>query len=328
MLNGMRNGRPNRIFLTFALFVGLFLMASVFIGESEKSINRKIMRGYINDTDSRNYYNNIVRLAPLDPSWLPEYSKDVENQEMIAGESGIIVDMDTNKVVYAKNPDKKMKIASLTKVMTAVVALEHINPEDRIIISSKAASIGENSMGLSAGEEYTLKELLYGLILPSGNDAAYAIAEGTSGDVETFVLWMNIKSAELGMHDTSFYDPSGLDDRTTSTPLDLIKLTRYAINSVDLRNIAKTTEIELISDTHKYIYLENQTNLLRTYPGVSGLKTGYTEEAGLCLITTASYENHDVMGVVLNSIDRKGDMILMLDYAYSQYGLKVNHGLL
>jgi D-alanyl-D-alanine carboxypeptidase len=183
-------------------------------------------------------------------------------------------------------------------------------------------------MYLTTGEVYTLKELLYGLLLNSGNDAAYAIADGVAGDTSTFVEWMNIKAKEIGLENTEFKDPSGLDDNTYSTAQDLIKLSRYAMKHDLFREIVKTYNIELTSDTHKYVYLENATNLLTSYPGVAGVKTGYTEEAGLCLVTYASNNGHEIMGVVLKSIDRKGDMILMLDHGFGTLGVEVHHNLL
>jgi D-alanyl-D-alanine carboxypeptidase len=166
-------------------------------------------------------------------------------------------------------------------------------------------------------------------MLNSGNDAAYAIAEGIAVDSQTFTEFMNIKAKELGLTNTYFADPSGLDDDTYSTPEELVKLTIYALQIPTFRTIVKTREYELPStDTHKYIYLENQTNLLRSYPGVEGVKTGYTEESGLCLITYANNFGHELVGVVLGSVDRKGDMVLMLDHAYAAFGQKIEHHLL
>jgi D-alanyl-D-alanine carboxypeptidase (penicillin-binding protein 5/6) len=213
--------------------------------------------------------------------------------------------------------------------MTALVALEHGNLEQRVVISEKAASVGENAMGISAGESYSLKELLYGMLLNSGNDAATAIAEGTAGNEEMFVRWMNIKATEIGLTNTYFADPSGLNDASYSTAEDLVTLTHFALKHDEFRNAVKTVEEEYpYSDAHKYIYLSNQTNLLTTYPGVLGVKTGYTEEAGLCLVTYAVNEGRELIGVVLNSVDRKGDMIRMLDSSFSGLGVNVEHNLL
>ncbi len=280
------------------------------------------------NAETAKYYSSIINSYGSDFEWRPDLSGVSPADDLIVGEAALLVDADSGKVLYSKQPDRPMKIASLVKIMTAVVVLEHSDLKKEITITSTAASIGENSMGITAGEVYTVEELLYGLMLNSGNDAAYALAEGAAGDAEEFIRWMNIKAAELGLTNTHFSDPSGLDDTTVSTAVDLVKLSRYAMKFPAFREIVKTAGITLTSDEHKYLPLENQTNLLTTYPGVKGIKTGYTEEAGLCLVTYASNSSKELIGVVLNSIDRKGDMILMLDYGYAQYGITVEHNLL
>jgi len=279
------------------------------------------------DLSEKNYYTTLLKTENLTSDWAPGEEFGTSNEPDISGESAILVDINSGKIVYEKNGEKKMKIASLAKIMTAVVALEHKNIKEEIIVSSNAASIGENTMGISEGEVYTLEELLYGLVLNSGNDSAYAIAEGVAGNEETFVKWMNLKAGELNLNDTKFKDPSGLNDDTFSTVTDLVKLSRYAMQNEDFRKIVGTFSMELpYSEKHKYLYLENQTNLLTTYPGVGGIKTGYTEEAGLCLVTYAKNDGIELVGVVLNAVNRKFDMIIMLDYGFKNYGIEIEHG--
>jgi D-alanyl-D-alanine carboxypeptidase len=247
---------------------------------------------------------------------------------MIQGEVGLVVEVGSGRVLFEKDSSTRRPLASITKVMTAVVALEHGDLKQEIKVSEGAANIGENVMGITAGETYTLEELMYGLLLNSGNDAAYAIAEGLGEDVDTFVEWMNIKTRELELRDTMFFDPSGLDDRSYTTPKDLVKLTKYAMKNPHFREFVKTLSKELPeSSNHKYLALQNQTNLVGTYPGVAGVKTGYTEEAGLCLVSYAYLQDKEIIGVVLKSTDRRGDMILMLDHSFSSLGVKVDHGL-
>jgi len=249
--------------------------------------------------------------------------------ELIAGSAGIIVDADNGKILYAKEADNKMPLASLVKIMTAVITLEHKSLSDYATVTAEADAVGENEMGVSEGEAYTIEELLYGLLLNSGNDAAYTLAENVAGSSDEFIRWMNRKAQELGLKNTGFFDPSGLDDRSYTTAADLVVLTEYAMRHKEFREIVATVEKELpYSGLHKYLYLENQTNLLTTYPGVIGVKTGYTEEAGLCLSTYAENSGKKLVGIVLNSIDRKGDMIIMLDYGFSRYGIIVEHHLL
>ncbi|EKD94949.1 MAG: hypothetical protein ACD_25C00143G0001 [uncultured bacterium] len=249
--------------------------------------------------------------------------------DLIVGSAGIVVDADTGEILYGKEINKRMPLASLVKIMTAVVTLEHKSLSDYATVTAEADAIGENEMGVSEGEAYTTEELMYGLLLNSGNDAAYTLAENVAGSSEEFVIWMNGKAKELGLKNTEFFDPSGLDDRSYTTAADLVVLTEYAMRHKEFREIVATVEKELpYSELHKYLYLVNQTNLLTTYPGVIGVKTGYTEEAGLCLSTYAENSGKRLAGVVLNSIDRKGDMIIMLDHAFSQYGITVEHHLL
>jgi len=210
--------------------------------------------------------------------------------------------------------------------MTAIVALERGQLDQQIIISQRAAEIGEDTMGTSVGERYTLEELLYGLLLPSGNDAAEAIAEGlTDGRRERFIEWMNLKVWELGLEDTVFVNPSGLDGdgRHYGSAYDLLVIARHALRtSPKFREIVATTDYEIpYSSDHKYLYLQNQTNLLRTYPGVVGVKPGWTPEAGLCLVTAAERDGHTLIGVILDSPDRRGEMALLLDYGFAVLGL-------
>lgn len=326
----MRN-KNAKVGIGTVILMGAIIACLIFITSGSRSAPAEIIRGVIspkNDAHLRKYAETLVNYYEPDEDFkLKEYGK-TKNQPEIAGSSGIVVDMTSGEILFEKSSNEKRKIASLTKIMTAVVALEHKKPEEKIYVSKEAAKIGENSLEISEGEVYTLEELLYGLILSSGNDAAYAISEEVAGDEKAFVDWMNIKANELELKNTYFSDPSGLDDSTYSTPADLVKLTIYALNSPKFREIVKTYETELIGNEHKYIYLQNQTNLLTTYPGVQGVKTGYTEEAGFSLVTYAMNDNIEVIGVVLNSIDRKGDMILMLDHAFAKQGVFVKHHLL
>ena len=317
--------------LNLVIFIIPITFLVIFLFSHKPVESGQVLSGFIQlaQTDASDYYRKtLINSYEPDISWHATEPYGTANQPEIAGVSGLLVELDSGKILFEKDSGERRKIASLTKVMTAVLALEHKDPTAKVRISEKAAEIGENSMEIDAGEIYTLEELLYGLILHSGNDAAYAIAEASAGSSERFVEWMNTKAGELGMKDTFFADPSGLDDSTYSTPEDLVRLTRYALKNPKFREIVRTVEFEVIGDSHKYMFLQNQTNLLSTYPGVAGVKTGFTEEAGLCLITYAENGGHEVVGVVLNSIDRKGDMIMMLDHGFSTLGVVVEHNLL
>lgn len=310
------------------IVVPLVLLIIVNIGVFIKQSEIKVTSQHV-DLAKERYYKTLKEENNVDPDWKINGEYETNSQPQIAGSNGLIIDNQTGKILFGLNPAEKKPIASLVKIMTALVALEHKDLDDEISVSEFAASVGENSMGISTGEIYSLRELLYGMLLNSGNDAATAIAEGVAGSKEIFVRWMNIKTAELGLNNTHFADPSGLDDSSYSTVEDLARLTHYVLKYPEFKEIVKTVEKEFpYSEKHKYIYLYNQTNLLTTYPGVLGVKTGYTEEAGLCLVTYSVNEGKELIGVVLNSIDRKGDMIMMLDHGFSSLGVKVEHHLL
>jgi len=261
--------------------------------------------------------------------WKVDVSEVLQSEltpPVVRAEAALLVDISTDTVLFSKNPHQRRPVASTLKIMTATVALERGRFDQKIGISKRAAEVGEDMMGVSAGECYTLEELLYGLLLPSGNDAAEAIAEGlTGGRRELFIDWMNAKAWELGLEDTRFVNPSGLDGdgEHYSTAYDLLVMTRYALKSFPrFRKIVATTDYEIpYSPDHKYLYLQNQTNLLRTYPGVFGVKPGWTPRAGLCLVTAAARGDHTLVGVVLGSPDRRGDMELLLDYGFVVLGL-------
>ncbi len=326
-----QNMRYGKTVLNIILFVTLILLVFIiFTTQNEEAGD--FVRGYIKLEDinvQKRYVETKLGNYSSEPEWAPATENNTSNQPEIIGKAGILVEVNSGDILYSKDSYKKRPIASLTKIMTAVIALEHKDINEKIYVTRDSANIGENSMSLSYGEVYTLEELLYGLVLHSGNDAAYAISEGVAGNTEIFVEWMNIKAKELGLNDTHFEDPSGLDDNTYSTPLDLVKLTRYALKNPNFKKIVGTLEFEIQNDgDNKYIYLYNQTNLLSSYPGVAGVKTGFTEKAGLCLVTYANNEGKEVVGVVLDSIDRKGDMILMLDHGFETLGTMIEHNLL
>lgn len=251
----------------------------------------------------------------------------------INAQHAIVIDINKLEVLYEKKSNEQTPIASLAKIMTGIVSYEYLELKDSATVSKNAVEVGENTMGLIEGEELSVEHLLYGLILNSGNDAAVTLAEKVAGSEEKFVEIMNKKARLLGADNTIFADSSGLNKKSEtfySTAEDVAKMAIYSQKEhKELKKIYNTLELEIPSSRkHGYKYLENQTNLLRTYPGVQGMKTGYTEEAGLCLVTYAENEGKEILVVVLNSTDRKGDAILLLDYAYNSLEIDIEHNLL
>ena len=269
-------------------------------------------------------FNTFPKVLGANDHWYPHLKNSVENQPpTFSAVSGIAYDITEDKLLFSKNEKDRLPIASLTKIMTALLAIENDSLSDDYVVSKNAALTGENAMGLSPGEKLRLKDLLYGMMLPSGNDAAEVIAENSRFGRDEFVFQMNKRAEELGMANTRFSNPSGLegDGKQYSTAVDLLILSRHAMNNLDFAEIVGTYEYE-IPDTknHKYYFLKNDTNLLTSYPGVKGIKTGFTWEAGMCLVTYLEYDGSKIIAVLLNSQDRRGEMKMLLDYSLRVLG--------
>ena len=269
--------------------------------------------------------------SSISNDWFPK-SKNPKNAESLnlSAKSAILVDYDTGNVIYAKNPQEKLPAASTIKIMTAVVALENSNLSDKFTVSTKAATIGENAMGLTQGETLTLEELLYGAMLVSGNDAAVAISEGISQSEDAFVQKMNQATRDLGLSDTKFINASGLDEdgkEQYSAAYDLVTIARFVWEKHPaFRKIVSTYDRTIdANQNHKAFELYNDTNLLTTYPGVKGIKPGFTWDAGWCLVTYAENGNKKLLAVILGSEDRRGEMITLLDYGFAKFGIKIDH---
>lgn len=256
--------------------------------------------------------------------WTPIFETFASSQSIpdIKARSALLYDLNTDQVIYKKNSDEKVPMASLSKIMTAVIAIEDKSMPDLLTVSTEDL-VGEDSMGLSNGEVLTKKELLYGLMLNSGNDAAEVLARNHKYGREGFMKSMHDKAKVLGLTDTAFSNPSGLqgDGIQYTTAEDLLILTRYALETYPLfRKVVSTYEHHIpANENHKDFYLTNETNLLSTYDGVKGVKTGFTPEAGMCLITYYEKNDKRLIGILLNSPDRRGEMRNLLDFSLNNY---------
>ena len=264
--------------------------------------------------------------------WLPSLNVNKSNVPApeISAKSALIYDLTTKQMLFAKNPKEKLPMASLTKIMTAVIALENPKKDDDYLVT-KPDLVGEDSMGLDVGEKVSLSDLLYGLMLHSGNDAAETLASNFPNGRNAFIKAMNEKVNSLGLTDTNFTNPTGLegDGKQFTTAYDLLVISNYALTKFPLFDqVVSTFDYNIpYSSNHKAFYLENETNLLTSYPGVKGVKDGYTPEAGLCLVTYLDYDGHKIIGVVLGSDDRRGEMIELLDYSLKTFGVNPpSHG--
>lgn len=240
----------------------------------------------------------------------------------ISAKSALIYDTTTKKTLYSKNALERLPMASLTKIMTAVVALEN-SKKDNYIVKERDL-VGEDSMGLSRGEVMSLNELLYGLMLYSGNDAAETIASNYTKGREGFIKAMNDKANSLGLKDTHFTNPTGLegDGNQYTTVHDLLVITDYAMRFEQFAKVVETFQHHIpYTLDHKEFFLENTTNLLTSYPGIKGVKIGYTPEAGECLVTYLDYKGHKIIGIILGSDNRRQEMKDLLDFALESEGV-------
>jgi serine-type D-Ala-D-Ala carboxypeptidase (penicillin-binding protein 5/6) len=262
--------------------------------------------------------NNQVQLLDFWSPVMQQVHGDTGDLADLTAQSVLMYDLTENKILYEKDIDIRRPMASLSKIMTAIIALDNQKPDDKYTVI-KDDIVGEDSMGVSAGEVYDFHDLLYGLLLPSGNDAAEVFAHNYPTGRAGFVQAMNNKAKALGMLNTHYTNPSGLqgDGDQYTTAYDLLILTRYALEQYPLfaQVVATGSYAVQATSTHKEIDLANETNLLTSYPGVMGVKTGYTPEAGLCLVTYLDYDGHKIVGIILNSQNRRGEMKELLDYS-------------
>lgn len=230
--------------------------------------------------------------------------------------SAILMDAGSGKVLYTQNDREERSIASITKLMTALVAVERTGDLDALVqVAPSAVGVEGSSMYLAYGEELPLRDLLYGLLLHSGNDAAVAIAIHCAGDVDTFVGWMNDRAESLGMTHSHFENPNGLEgDAHYSCAYDMALLARAVLARDDLAEIAATRSITLGTRT-----LVNHNKLLWRYEGCIGLKTGYTQKAGRTLVSAARRGETTLIAVTLNDGNDWADHAALLDYGFANW---------
>lgn len=226
-----------------------------------------------------------------------------------------LLDADSGQVLYEKNADDHALIASTTKIMTALVVCENCDLSAKVKIPKEAVGIEGSSMYLREGEILTVQDLLYGLMLHSGNDAAVALAIKCGGNVEKFVAMMNEKAAALGLQGTHYANPNGLDDDGNySTALDLGRLAAYALKNPDFRRTVSCKSITIGQRS-----LHNHNKLLFRYEGAIGVKTGYTKAAGRILVSAAERGGRQLVAVTINAPNDWNDHACMLDYGFSCY---------
>jgi D-alanyl-D-alanine carboxypeptidase (penicillin-binding protein 5/6) len=281
---------------------------------------------------------NLTRMSIADNLWLPNQTLSQQDEVAnLTAQAAFFVDTKTGQVLFQKNSHQKLPIASLTKIMTMIVTLEHKNFNEEFKVSQRAADTQPDKMFLISGETLSLEELLDGVFLVSANDAAETLAEDTTGDRTDFIAQMNQKAKQLGMNESLFINPTGLEEDDPAYPedsghtidqyssaYDVALMSRYAIiHWPHLVDISSQPHIQLpMTQNHQDYDLNSGINLLTTYPGVVGFKTGYTPDAGLTLVTLARKDGHEVLGFLLGATDRRDDAKTLLDYSFKKLGVK------
>ena len=246
----------------------------------------------------------------------------VEAPLSLSAESAVLIDADHQSVIFEKNCDRKMGMASTTKIMTALVAVENCDIKTTIEVSPKAVGIEGSSIYLFASERFTLEELLYALLLRSANDAAAAIAIAVGGSIENFAEMMNERASEMGLQNTHFTNPHGLSDKEHYTSAkDLAIITSYLLKNETLKKIVSTYKITIPFDSEQENprFLVNHNKLLKSYDGAIGVKTGFTKATGRCLVSAAERDGVTLIAVTLNAPDDWNDHKTMLDFGFDSY---------
>lgn len=251
-----------------------------------------------------------------------------EDSLNLSSESAILMDAESGKILYEKNIEEKLPMASMTKIMSMLLIMENIENgslkyEDKVIISENASGMGGSQVFLQKGEEYTVNDLLKCIAVSSANDAVVAMAEKISGSVDEFVTLMNEKAKNLGLKNTNFANPHGLDNENHySTAYDMAIIAKELLKHEDILKYTSIYEDYLTKPDGSQVWLVNTNRLVRFYDGVDGLKTGYTTEAGYCLTATAKKNDLRLISVVMKSPsaeERSSDTSTLLTYGFNSF---------
>ncbi|WP_232696275.1 D-alanyl-D-alanine carboxypeptidase family protein [Brevibacillus daliensis] len=240
----------------------------------------------------------------------------------ISAESAAVIDVASGRILFEKNGHKQMRIASLTKTLTAITAIESSDINQMVTVPDQAVGVEGSSIFLKRGEKLTLEQLLYGLMLRSGNDAATAIAMQVGGSTQGFATMMNEKASFIGMTESNFTNPHGLDDSDEhySTAIDMVKLSAYALKNPAFQQIVSTKVKNIPWDGEKWERrLQNKNKMLHLYKGADGVKTGFTKKARRCLASSATRDGRQLAVITLNASDDWKDHANLLDFGFQQY---------
>ena len=320
----------NKIERIYKILIALFVLAFSFSNTHiVLAMNAEIENSITSKVDTK----NSIKIADLVENETEEVDVREIQEEVLATSSNVeemelnsrialIYDRASGRILYEKNGNKQTPMASTTKIMTAIVVLENANLKDTVTITSKAAGTGGSRLGLKKNDKITVNDLLYGLMLRSGNDAAVALAIHVGGSIEGFAQMMNDKAKEMELTNSHFVVPHGLDNEGHyTTAYELAKMADYALN------IAKFKEIVSTKSTTIYINgyakaINNTNQLLGSISGVYGVKTGFTNGAGRCLVSSCKRDDLDIITVIIGADTTKmrtADTIKLIQYAYENF---------
>lgn len=302
-------------FKFFGITLALFLVAVVFLIEVPRGIN-------LVESQTTLLGNQIPSNTNPDVAGVEKQQVEIQSKGIIPPKFGALAvlaeDFDSGSILYQKDVHKRLFPASTTKVMTALVAVDYFKMGDILEVKPESL-VGGSTMGLGLGEKLTFRSLLYGMLLNSGNDAAFTIAANYPGGIDNFVFAMNQRIQALGLLDTHFQNPAGFDDPNQyASAYDLAKISHQAMLNPTLANVIATKETEIQVSGGKDFFLHNLNKLLGE-DGVLGIKTGTTEEAGQNFIGLVERNNHKILTVVLGSTDRFSETKSLIDWAYSNF---------
>ncbi len=248
------------------------------------------------------------------------FTSSASDELNISAKSAVVICAETGEIVYSKNHNTKLSMASTTKIMTSILALEYGAGDEYITVTKEMITVEGSSMGLKEGDKVSLKTLVKGMLLESGNDAANATAYIVSGSIQSFVELMNQKALEIGMTSTSFETPSGLDgENHYSTAYDMALLGAYAIRNPEFRSICSAESLVVYYGNEPYRrVLSNHNRLLKSCDGVFGIKTGFTKKSGRCLVSAVERDGKTLVAVTLNASDDWNDHRKMYDFTFSK----------
>ena len=297
-------------------------MKNIFIKSTHIFIIFFVIITSFNCSFADDYEDNITIDVNAEISETITQTIDTLEASSINSRSCIVYDRNSHMILYGKNETKKVKMASTTKIMTSLIIIENCNLSETIEVSQKAAGTGGSRLGLKTGDKITIKDLLYGLMLCSGNDAAVALAEYAGGDIQGFAELMNNKAHELGLTNTHYESPHGLDsDGHYTTAYELAVLSDYALKNETFAKIVGTKNYTVTINGYPK-NLSNTNELLGYLNGVYGVKTGFTNGANRCLVTACKRNDMDIICVVLGADTKKfrtQDTIKLIEYAFKNF---------